>query len=88
MCVGVEEQVIALPQLGGVFTAQMLPTLSITVDNPTACSLRYAGRVLGARRVAYRRPKSIPLLTAAAIAFILIAIVTVYFRNVAGGSYE
>lgn len=38
--------------------------------------------------MAYRKPKSIPLLTAAAIAFILIAIVTVYFRNVAGGSYE
>ena len=47
VCAGVEEHVIALPQPGGVFAAQMLPALSITVDNPSACSQRYAGRVLG-----------------------------------------
>ena len=38
--------------------------------------------------MAYRKPQRIPLLTVVAIALILIAIVTVYFRNLAGGSYE
>lgn len=47
VCAGVEEQVIALPQPGGIFASQMLPTLSLAVDNPAACTQRYAGRVLG-----------------------------------------
>lgn len=38
--------------------------------------------------MAYRKPQRIPLLTLVAIALILTAIVTVYFRHVAGGSYE
>lgn len=38
--------------------------------------------------MAYRKPQRIPLLTVVAIALILTAIVTVYFRNVAGGGYE
>lgn len=38
--------------------------------------------------MAYRKPQRIPLLTFVAIALILTAIVTVYFRHVAGGSYE
>lgn len=47
VCAGVEERVIALPQPGGVFAVQMLPALSIAVDDPAVCSQRYAGRVLG-----------------------------------------
>lgn len=38
--------------------------------------------------MAYRKPQRIPLLTVVAIALIVIAIVTVYFRQVASGSYE
>jgi hypothetical protein len=38
--------------------------------------------------MAYRKPQRIPLLTFVAIALILTAIVTVYFRHVASGSYE
>jgi hypothetical protein len=38
--------------------------------------------------LAYRKPHRIPLLTVAAIALILTAIITVYFRHIAGGSYE
>ncbi len=38
--------------------------------------------------LAYRKPERIPLLTALASALILIAIGSVYFRNVAAGGYE
>ena len=38
--------------------------------------------------MAYRKPQRIPMLTAVAIALILTAIVAVYFRHVAGGSYQ
>ena len=38
--------------------------------------------------MAYRKPQRIPLLSVVAIALILTAIVTVYFRHVAGGSYQ
>ncbi|MDA1272677.1 MAG: hypothetical protein O2960_01305 [Verrucomicrobia bacterium] len=38
--------------------------------------------------MAYRKPQRIPLLTIVAIALILIAIITVYFRHVTAGSYE
>ena len=38
--------------------------------------------------MAYRKPERVPLLTVVAIALILTAMVTVYFRHVAGGSFE
>lgn len=38
--------------------------------------------------LAYRKPQRIPLLTVVAIALILTAIITVYFRHVSGSSYE
>lgn len=38
--------------------------------------------------MAYRKPQRIPLLTVVAIALILTAIITVYFRHVAGSNYE
>ena len=38
--------------------------------------------------LAYRKPARIPLLTVVTIALILTAIITVYFRHVADGSYE
>ncbi len=47
VCVGVEQQVVPLPQPNGLFAAQVLPKLSVAVDNPAACAQRYAGSVLG-----------------------------------------
>jgi len=38
--------------------------------------------------MAYRKPERIPALTAAAIGLVLIAVVTVYFRNAFSGNYE
>ncbi len=46
-CVGIEQQVVPLPQPNGVFAAQILPTLSATLDEPVACTQRYTGIVLG-----------------------------------------
>lgn len=67
VCAGVEEHVIALPQPGGIFAAQMLPTLSIAVDNPAACAQRYAGRVLGVN--ARSLLDSLHFLSAGAVSF-------------------
>ena len=47
VCAGVEQLVLPLPQPEGVFAAQTLPTLSVAVENPSACAQRYAGTVLG-----------------------------------------
>ena len=43
--------------------------------------------LVGISGMGYRKPERIPALTAAAIGLILIAIVTVYFRNAFGASY-
>jgi PiT family inorganic phosphate transporter len=67
VCAGVEEPVIALPQPGGVFAAQMRPTLSVAVDNPAACAQRYAGRVLGVN--ARRLLDALHFLSAGAVSF-------------------
>jgi PiT family inorganic phosphate transporter len=47
VCAGVEQLALPLPQPNGVFAAQTLPTISVAVDNPSACAQRYAGSVLG-----------------------------------------
>ncbi len=47
VCAGVEQLVLPLPQPNGVFAAQTMPTLSVAVDNPSACAQRYTGMVLG-----------------------------------------
>jgi PiT family inorganic phosphate transporter len=47
VCAGVEEQIIPIAQLNDVFKGQVLPQLSVTVDDPSVCVQRYAGRVLG-----------------------------------------
>lgn len=67
VCVGVEQQVLPLPQPSGVFAAQTLPTLSVTVDNPSACAQRYTGSVLGMN--AGRLLDSLHFLSAGAVSF-------------------
>ncbi len=47
VCAGVEQQIIPLPQPNGVFAAQSLPAFSVTVDNPSICTQRYTGAVMG-----------------------------------------
>lgn len=47
VCVGVEQQVIPLPQPSGIFAAQSLPAVTLTADEEKACIQRYAGSMLG-----------------------------------------
>src|SRR4051812_48577598 len=47
VCVGQEQQMIAMPQPAGLFAAQSLPALTITVDEPEKCEQRYAGNFVG-----------------------------------------
>lgn len=47
ICAGIEQQFVPLPQPNSLFTAQALPKLTVTVDNESACTQRYAGTVLG-----------------------------------------
>jgi PiT family inorganic phosphate transporter len=67
VCAGVEQQVLALPQPNGVFAAQTLPTLSLIVDNPSACAQRYTGSVLGIN--VGRLLDSLHFLSAGAVSF-------------------
>jgi PiT family inorganic phosphate transporter len=47
VCIGVEPQIIPLPQPSGLFAAQALPTVSLTADEQKSCIQRYAGSMLG-----------------------------------------
>lgn len=47
ICIGVERQIVPLPQPNGVFAAQAIPKLTATVDDLSACEQRYAGSVFG-----------------------------------------
>jgi inorganic phosphate transporter, PiT family len=47
VCVGVERQVLAMPQPAGVFAAQSMPQLAIVASSETSCTQRYAGRFFG-----------------------------------------
>ncbi len=67
VCAGVEQLVLPLPQPNGVFSAQTLPTISVAVDNPSACAQRYAGSVLGMN--AGRLLNSLHFLSAGAVSF-------------------
>jgi len=67
VCAGVEQLVLALPQPNGVFAAQTLPTISVAVDNPSACAQRYTGSVLGMN--AGRLLDSLHFLSAGAVSF-------------------
>ncbi|MBI2928686.1 MAG: inorganic phosphate transporter [Verrucomicrobia bacterium] len=67
VCVGVEQHIVPLPQPNGLFAAQALPTLSVIVDNPAACSQRYAGTVLGLN--AGRLLDALHFLSAGAVSF-------------------
>jgi PiT family inorganic phosphate transporter len=67
VCAGVEQQVVPLPQPDGVFAAQSLPTLSVAVDDPSACAQRYSGTVFGIN--AGRLLDSLHFLSAGAVSF-------------------
>jgi PiT family inorganic phosphate transporter len=67
VCAGVEQHVLPLPQPSGVFAAQALPALSVTVDDLTACAQRYAGTVLGVN--AGRLLDALHFLSAGAVSF-------------------
>lgn len=67
VCAGVEQQVLPLPQPNGVFAAQTLPTLSVAVDDPSACAERYTGTVLGIN--AGRLLDALHFLSAGAVSF-------------------
>lgn len=47
ICAGVEERVIALPQPNGLFAAQAVPAMTVTLGETEVCTQRYAGAVLG-----------------------------------------
>ena len=67
VCAGVGQLVLPLPQPNGVFAAQTLPTISVVVDNPSACAQRYTGSVLGIN--AGRLLDSLHFLSAGAVSF-------------------
>lgn len=67
VCAGVEQLPVPQPQLQWVVTAQAVPTVSVTVDNPAACRQRYAGRVLGMN--AGRLLDGLHFLSAGAVSF-------------------
>ena len=67
VCAGVEQVVLPLPQPNGIFTAQTFPTLSVAVDNPSACAQRYSGTLLGMN--AGRLLDSLHFLSAGAVSF-------------------
>jgi PiT family inorganic phosphate transporter len=47
VCAGVEQEVLPLPQPDGVFAAQALPRMSVTLGEEAVCTQRYSGRLLG-----------------------------------------
>jgi hypothetical protein len=67
VCAGVEQVVLPLPQPGGLFAAQTLPTLSVAVDNSAACTQRYQGTVFGLN--AGRMLDTLHFLSAGAVGF-------------------
>ena len=67
LCAGVEQQVLPLPQPNGTFAAQTFPTVSVVVDNPSACAERYSGTVFGVN--AGRLLDSLHFLSAGAVSF-------------------
>ncbi len=67
VCAGVEQLVLPLPQPNGVFAAQTLPTISVAMDNPSACAQRYTGSVLGMN--AGRLLDALHFLSAGAVSF-------------------
>jgi PiT family inorganic phosphate transporter len=47
VCVGLDEQVLPIPQPTGLLAAQVLPQMSVSVGTESVCRQRYAGKVLG-----------------------------------------
>jgi PiT family inorganic phosphate transporter len=47
VCIGMDEQVVPLPQPNGVLAAQVMPNLTLSVGTQAVCRQRYAGKVMG-----------------------------------------
>lgn len=47
VCIGVEQEIVPMPQPNGLFAAQVRPQLRVALDEKTACVERYAGSFLG-----------------------------------------
>jgi inorganic phosphate transporter, PiT family len=67
ICAGVEERIIPLPQPDGLLAVQIMPTVSLSVDDPAACVQRYTGSVLGVN--AGRLLDALHFLSAGAVSF-------------------
>lgn len=67
ICAGVEQLTLPLAQPKGVFAAQTWPTISLAVDNPSACAQRYMGTVFGVN--AGRLLDTLHFLSAGAVSF-------------------
>ena len=67
LCAGVEQQLVPLPQPGGVFSAQVMPQFTLTIGSEAVCTQRYTGRVLGVN--AARLVDAFHFLSAGAVSF-------------------
>ncbi len=67
ICAGVEERVVPLPQPDGLLAVQVMPSVSVTVDEPAACVQRYTGSLLGMN--AGRMLDALHFLSAGAVSF-------------------
>jgi inorganic phosphate transporter, PiT family len=47
VCVGVEQRIVPMPQPGWLLQAQAVPAITLTADEQSACTQRYAGSFLG-----------------------------------------
>lgn len=47
VCVGVDEEVVPIPQPNGLLAAQVMPNLTVSVGTTWVCRQRYAGKVMG-----------------------------------------
>ena len=67
VCAGIEQRIVPLPQPSGLFAAQAIPAVTLTVDEPEVCTLRYAGSVLGIK--AAKLLDTLHFLSAGAVSF-------------------
>jgi PiT family inorganic phosphate transporter len=67
VCAGVEQQVLVMPQPGGLFAAQVMPEFTVTAGTEAVCTQRYAGRLLGVS--AGRLVDAFHFLSAGAVSF-------------------
>jgi len=67
LCIGTERQVVPLPQPPGVLRAQVVPALSVSMDEVDVCTQRYVGGVWGMSL--HRLLEGLHFLSAGAVSF-------------------